>query len=190
MRGRAWWNKAHYGNENIGSYNNLYRKAACIREGQCSITVIRDNNSVLKYEEEQQECWTFHCTCVEIDSSFILQEAGCWQPTQKVCAIPQENPTGHLCSTTTSWQHWSKNSLTDLGKVWGKQVSLCLTYSFQHSPGTKSDITRSLIIQMLNDYIGKMIMAGNLNVCKIMVNHCLTFGNSWGICKKKFNIKD
>lgn len=62
MRGRAWWNKAHYGNENTGCYNNLYRKAACTREGQCSITVIRDSNSVPQYEEEQQECWTFCCT--------------------------------------------------------------------------------------------------------------------------------
>lgn len=199
MRRRAWWNKAHYGNENTGCYNNLYRKAACTREGQCSITVIRDSNSVPQYEEEQQECWTFCCTRVETDSSFTVQDPGCWQPTQKACAIPHENPAGQLSSTTTSWQHWSKNKVC---LSWGRSdtrrrpcILQILFSTHQHKKWHYQKSCNTNVKWwprkvMLNFIRSCKRIADNLNVCKRMVSHRLTFKNSWGCCKKKVNIKN
>lgn len=89
-----------------------------------------------------------------------------------------------------------------VGLTWGRsdREGVLAPYRlFSTLTSTESDITRRLIIQMLNDYKGKVILnstisckrvADNLNVCKRIVNHCLTFGNSWGICKNKFNTKD
>lgn len=183
MRGRVWWNKAHYGNESRGCCNNLYRKAACIKEGQCSITVIRDNNSVLKYEQEQWECWAFHCTCVETDSSFTPR-AWLLTASSKACAIhpPKKKP-----SRSCQQHHHFLATLQQKQSQWPGEGVHAPYRSFSTLSSTKNNITRSLIMQMLNDYTGKAILSFLRN-CKRMINHCLTFGSSWGICKKKFNL--
>lgn len=106
--------------------------------------------------------------------------------TQQVirAALPLLDSTG----AKTVWLAWKRSEASRCP---------CALHTLFNTHQVQKGITRSLIIQILNNYIGKIIphfirnckrMAGNLNVCKRMVNHCLTFGNSWGICKKKFNI--